>query len=78
MGNIRQINIKNIARELTKKYPNNFVPDDFQHNKKMVAEYTDVKSKIVRNRIAGYINRLLSNQKADKKLYDSGKGLKNT
>jgi len=29
--------------------------DDFDGNKKLVAEYTNVKSKGVRNRIAGYI-----------------------
>lgn len=31
------------------------VTDDFDVNKKIVAEYTNVESKGVRNRIAGYI-----------------------
>ena len=60
MGNIRQTNIKNTAIELLEKYPKQFVVGDFQHNKLKVAELTDVKSKLLRNRIAGYITRRLS------------------
>ena len=63
MGNIRQINIKNIAISLLEKYPEQFIARDFQHNKKKVSELTDVKSKLVRNRIAGYVTRLLSPHK---------------
>jgi len=39
-------------------YPDKFTTD-FEHNKKMVAELTVVDSKRVRNRIAGYITRLV-------------------
>ena len=60
MGNIRQTNIKNIAIELLEKYPQHFIAGDFQQNKVKVAELTDVKSKLLRNRIAGYVTRLLS------------------
>lgn len=63
MGNIRQLNIKNISKELLQKYPNDFKKNDFQHNKKRVSELTDVKSKKIRNRIAGYVTRLLSPRK---------------
>ena len=63
MGNIIQINIKNIAFELLDRYPKEFVIGDFQHNKKKVQELTDVKSKLLRNRIAGYITRILSPRK---------------
>jgi small subunit ribosomal protein S17e len=63
LGNIRQINIKNIAFELLNKYPNEFIARDYQNNKKKVAELTDVKSKLLRNRIAGYITRRLSPRK---------------
>jgi len=55
LGNIRQTNIKNTAIELLEKYPKQFVVGDFQHNKLKVAELTDVTSKLLRNRIAGYI-----------------------
>lgn len=60
MGNIRQTNIKNIAFEVLEKYPKHFIAGDFQYNKNKVAELTDVKSKTLRNRIAGYITRRLS------------------
>ena len=62
LGNIRQTFIKNIAIELTKKYPNQFKHNDFQHNKKKVAELSDVGSILLRNRIAGYITRYLAAQ----------------
>lgn len=60
MGNIRQTTIKNIANDLLKAYPTEFKKNAFQQNKLKVAELTDVKSIVLRNRIAGYINRILS------------------
>jgi small subunit ribosomal protein S17e len=60
LGNIRQDSIKNIAHDLLEAYPKEFKNDDFQHNKLKVAELTDVKSIVNRNRIAGYITRILS------------------
>lgn len=56
MGKIRPTYIKRVAIELVRKYNNKFT-DDFQHNKRMVEELTDVKSITMRNRIAGYITR---------------------
>jgi small subunit ribosomal protein S17e len=60
LGNIRQDAIKNIAHDLLETYPKEFKNDDYQHNKLKVAELTDVKSIVSRNRIAGYITRILS------------------
>ncbi|KYK31550.1 MAG: 30S ribosomal protein S17e [Thermoplasmatales archaeon SG8-52-3] len=65
MGNIRQTSIKNMAIELIKQFPNEFIVGDFQHNKLKVTELTDVNSKLLRNRIAGYITRRLSPRKKD-------------
>ena len=62
LGNIRQTFIKNIAIDLAKKYPKQFKHDDFQHNKLKVAELCDVSSKLLRNRIAGYVTRYLASQ----------------
>jgi len=59
LGNIRHINIKKIAKELLEKYPKEFITGNFQHKKIKVAELTDVKSKLLLNRIAGYITRRL-------------------
>ena len=56
MGNIRPTYIKRVAIELAKLYPNEFT-GDFAHNKAKVSELTDVRSILMRNRIAGYITR---------------------
>jgi len=53
---IKPTYIKNLGAELMEKYPDAF-GSDFEENKKLVAEYTDVESKAIRNRIAGYITR---------------------
>jgi len=38
------------------RYPDAFGPD-FEHNKELVQELTNIESKSVRNRIAGYVTR---------------------
>ncbi len=63
MGNIRSTHIKAIAKELIEKHPDQFVADDFQRNKEKVDELTVVDSKKLRNRVAGYITRLLVSNK---------------
>lgn len=54
MGSIRPRYIKNAARSLLQWYPDEFTTD-FETNKRLVEQYTDVTSKTVRNRIAGYL-----------------------
>ncbi len=56
MGTVKPAYIKNIAIELLKKYPDVFT-GNFDENKKLVEELTNIRSKIVRNRVAGYITR---------------------
>ena len=58
--------IKNIAINLVKRFPDQFKYNDFQHNKEKVAELSDVSSKLLRNRIAGYITRYLAVQNKGK------------
>jgi len=70
MGNIRPTYIKHTAKELLNMYPDEFVASDFQHNKNKVVELADFNSNIMRNRIAGYISRLLSSKKTQKKEYN--------
>ena len=53
MGAIKPTYIKSLAKQLLKEVPD--FTDDFDDNKKLVEEYTNIKSKGVRNRIAGYI-----------------------
>ncbi len=63
MGKIRPTYIKRVAIELVKKYNERFT-EDFQHNKKVVAELTDVVSMSMRNKIAGYVTSYRKNYAA--------------
>ena len=56
MGNIRPSFIKIRALRLLDIYPDKFT-NDFDENKILVAEFTDVDNKRMRNWIAGYITR---------------------
>ncbi|MFB6137505.1 MAG: 30S ribosomal protein S17e [Halobacteriaceae archaeon] len=48
--------VKKTGAILLERYPEAF-STDFEHNKESVAELTNITSKGVRNRIAGYIAR---------------------
>ncbi|RLE66279.1 MAG: 30S ribosomal protein S17e [Thermoprotei archaeon] len=65
MGKVRPLYIKRAARKLLSLYPDKFT-DNFEHNKQMVAELTDIRSKTLRNRVAGYITRLVKIEKQRK------------
>ena len=57
MGRIKTTLTKRIALKLMKEYGDRF-KEDFQSNKKIVDELTDITLKKMRNIIAGYISRL--------------------
>ena len=63
MGNIRQLQIKNTAKRLLELYRDKFIEKDFDHNKRMVGEHTENLGKAIRNKIAGYITKLISPRK---------------
>ncbi|WP_069807178.1 30S ribosomal protein S17e [Vulcanisaeta thermophila] len=63
MGKVRPRYIKSLARRLLEVYADKFT-DDFETNKKLVAELTDITSKTVRNRVAGEITRMVKRQRA--------------
>ena len=56
MGRVRPTYIKRVAIELVRNYSERF-NEDFDHNKSVVAELTDVESVTMRNRITGYVTR---------------------
>ena len=56
MGDFRPSFIKSRALRLVEMYPDQFT-DDFDTNKHLVSEFTDVGNKRMRNWIAGYITR---------------------
>ena len=53
---IKPAYVKKTATILLERYPRAF-SDDFEHNKELVEELTNIESKGVRNRIAGYVTR---------------------
>jgi small subunit ribosomal protein S17e len=59
MGKVRTEQVKRVARELLDKYPSKFSAD-FEANKQLVNEYTNISSIKLRNRVAGYTARLAS------------------
>ena len=58
MGRIKSTMIKRTARELLEKNPE-LLTKDFDHNKKVLG--SEMPSKPLRNKIAGYITRLKRN-----------------
>lgn len=59
LGKVRPEHVKKIARELVERYREKF-STDFQTNKKVLGSLAQISSAKLRNRIAGYITRLLS------------------
>jgi small subunit ribosomal protein S17e len=59
MGKVRPDHIKNLSRKLLERFPKRF-NSDFENNKNLVDELTDVASIKIRNRTAGYITHLVS------------------
>ncbi len=47
--------VKKTGKILMERYPDAFSKEDFEHNKEAVTQLTNIESKEVRNRIAGYI-----------------------
>jgi len=62
LGNVKPAFIKRIALELIQKFPEEFT-DDFEKNKVLVEKLTTIQTKNVRNRIAGYIARIMEDRK---------------
>lgn len=56
LGTIKPTYIKTIALDLLREYTDEF-SGNFDTNKQLVTQFTDIKSKKIRNRVAGYITR---------------------
>ncbi|MCX6815906.1 MAG: 30S ribosomal protein S17e [Candidatus Aenigmarchaeota archaeon] len=57
MGNIRTKDIKKVSFDLRAAYPDRF-KDDFETNKSVIKELDMFTTKIIRNKVAGYVTRL--------------------
>ena len=59
MGKVKTEQIKNLGKELIKRFPEEF-SRDFDENKRMVDKLTEGTTTSVRNKVAGYITRTVS------------------
>jgi small subunit ribosomal protein S17e len=64
LGKVRPEHVKRISRELVERFPEKFTRD-FENNKKLVEALTNINSKKLRNRVAGYTTQLVASVKAD-------------
>ena len=62
MGKVRTSLVKRTARKLLEMYPDLFT-GDFEHNKRVVSQLIEYRSKKLRNQIAGYITHLINRAK---------------
>lgn len=62
MGRIKTTFVKAIAKELFEKHADKFTTD-FEKNKAVIKELIDIKSKRLRNVVAGYITSLKKQEK---------------
>jgi len=58
LGKVRTKVVKNLARKLLETYPDLFTTD-FERNKQLIKELTDIKFKHLQNRVAGYVTHLV-------------------
>ena len=65
MGNVRSDRIKRISHDLVNRYSDRFTTS-FEENKKIVLSVAVIPSTKMRNRIAGYITRLMMPSEAEK------------
>ena len=62
MGRIKTWMIKRFGKRLIEKYPDRFSAD-FDKNKEVLKEIVDIKSKKLRNILAGYITKVMKRAK---------------
>ncbi|MFP3213616.1 MAG: 30S ribosomal protein S17e [Nitrososphaeria archaeon] len=59
--------IRKLAEELLEQYGEKFT-DNFEENKKVLNEIAEIKSKYLRNKVAGYITRIVARSKVVEKV----------
>jgi len=61
MGRVRPTYIKRLAQDLVAAEPEKF-SEDFEENKEELKDTEEFRSKTLRNRVAGYIVRVVDNR----------------
>ncbi len=64
MGRIKTRWMKNVANELVARHPEKFTKD-FDNNKKVIDSMDLIADKVIRNKVAGYIVKLVSKKAAE-------------
>ncbi|UCG45955.1 MAG: 30S ribosomal protein S17e [Candidatus Bathyarchaeota archaeon] len=67
MGKVRTEKVKKVARELVSQYPDKF-NTEFRNNQELVKSLAIISSTRLRNKIAGYITRLLASEESGEAL----------
>jgi small subunit ribosomal protein S17e len=62
MGRIKTDLVKRVTHKLIDKYDGKFT-EDFEQNKKIMGEVSEMPSKKIRNTVAGYITRVVKQRK---------------
>ena len=70
-GKVRTETIKRLAHDILKRFPKQF-NIDFNNNKQVLKKVTTTSSKHFRNRIAGYITRLVVIEKNKEQMETRG------
>ena len=65
MGRIKTVLVKRITKQLVKEHGEEFT-EDFDKNKEVLAKYTNIESRKIRNVVAGYVSRLVKQAKEGK------------
>jgi len=66
MGRIKTTPVKNLARDIVSEHGDRFTTS-FEKNKKIVDEVRKIKSKKIRNVVAGYITKQTARKKKNSK-----------
>ncbi len=62
MGRIKTKLVKRVTKELIKNYGDKLT-EDFEKNKKIISDFAEIRSKKIRNTIAGYVTKNIKAQK---------------
>ena len=65
MGRIKTVLVKRVTKQLVEEHGDEF-SDDFNKNKEVLKQYTNIESPKLRNVIAGYVSRLVKQAKEGK------------
>jgi small subunit ribosomal protein S17e len=63
MGRVKNIAVKTLGNDILEKHRGKFT-DDFDSNKKVIAEVRPIKSKKIRNIVAGYVTKKVKKAKS--------------